>query len=127
MKGIRFALMVGALLLTLAACDSAGGELRIAQAGEGGGYKMAFSQWSGKNRQELSLEAGDELQVEALWEQGELSLGITGQNGGEAYQGKILATGLFTVKVAEGGTYEVHIAGSQATGSVLIRNLGGGR
>lgn len=136
MKRIRLGLVLGAVLavallvfalLALTACAPLGGAVEITQAGEAGGYELAFSWWSGEKRLEMLLEAGEELQVEAFWETGEVALAILGQNGAEAYRGKLLATGLFTVKVPERGPYGIHLNGNQATGRVLIRSVGSGR
>ncbi len=127
MKKIRIGLALVLALLALAACAPQGGTVDITQAGETEGYELAFSRWSGEKRLEILLEAGEELQVEAFWETGEVALAILSQDGAEVYRGKLLATGLFTVKVAEQGPYEIQLKGSQATGRVLIRNVGSGR
>lgn len=127
MKKIRIGLALVLALLALAACGPQGGTVDITQAGEAGGYELAFSRWTGEKRLEMLLEAGEELQVEAFWETGEAALAILGQNGAEAYRGKLLATGLFTVKVPEQGPYGIELKGDQATGRVLIRNVGSGR
>lgn len=127
MKGIRLLPVLGALLLVLTACASPKGELQITENGKAGEYEMVFSGWNGQKQMEIPLEAGDELQVEVLWEQGEVSLGITHRDGAEVYRGRLQATGLFTVTVAQEGGYGIDIAGSDATGRVFLRNLGSGR
>lgn len=123
MKRILSVIALIAIFLSLTACGAAKGSVSIEESANGSGCKIEFSQWSGSNKCELPLNKDDELQVEIVRDSGDIALTICGKNGSEAYTGKRLDTGMFTVKVSEAGECVVEITGKNATGSIAIENL----
>jgi len=64
------------------------------------------------------------LQIEVLSEGGEINLMLKGKYGSEPYEGKKLESGIFTVKVSETDEYMIKITGKNATGKLIVKNLG---
>lgn len=114
-----------AALLVLPACKAAGGSVTIKELPHGTGCEFEFSQWSERGKYELPSSRGEILQIEILCDDGDISLSISGKNGSELYTGNHLSTGTFTVTISETDEYIVRIAGKNATGSILVKNLGG--
>ena len=85
---------------------------------------MDLKQWSAKNKCELSVDRDDVLQIEVIRESGEIALMVSGNNGSEPYSGNDLQSGIFTVAVSEADEYVVRIAGKDATGKIMAKNLG---
>ncbi|MHC1696409.1 MAG: hypothetical protein AB9835_14320 [Eubacteriales bacterium] len=71
----------------------------------------------------MSLNKGDEIQVEVVRESGDVSLSIRERDGGEVYSGNGLESGTFTVSVSGTGEYIVQINGHKATGRILLKKL----
>ncbi len=66
----------------------------------------------------LDLEAGDEIAVSVVSQEGAVSITIQKEGAQPVYQGEDLSTQDFTVAVEEAGWYTVTITGSGAVGSV---------
>lgn len=125
--GVVAALLVAvAIFLLCSACTAIKGSIVIFENPNGNGFTMQFKEWSAQNKCELSLKRDDVLQVELSREAGEIALTISGKNGGEPYAGNDLPSGIFTVTVSEMDEYVIAISGKDATGSLTVKNLGGG-
>ena len=85
---------------------------------------MDFKKWSSTNKCELSLNKGDILQIEVVRENGKIALTVSSENGSEPYTGNNLKTGVFTVTVSETDKYVIRITGKDATGKVMVKNVG---
>ncbi len=105
------------------ACSAPKGGIVILENGRGTGFTMDFNAWSAQNKCELSLSAGDVLQVEVARESGEIALSIAGKRGDEPYTGNDLAPGMFTVTISEADEYVVRLSGKDATGVVTVKRL----
>jgi hypothetical protein len=123
MRRIVYILIFASILLTLNACSPTKGSIIIKENISGTGCEIEFSEWSGENKCELSLNKKDELQVVVSCTSGDIALSIRGKNGSEAYTGNGLDTITFTVKVPEADQYVIAINGRNATGSIEINNL----
>jgi len=117
-------LLMMAVIVEISACAVSKGSIVILENGEGTGFTMKFSDWSAKNKCELSLDKDDVLQFEIELDEGKIDLSVNGKKGSEPYTGNIHKSGLFTVKVSEKDTYEIRIKGRNATGKVKVINLG---
>ncbi|HHW32163.1 MAG TPA: hypothetical protein GXX20_10920 [Clostridiaceae bacterium] len=115
--------LVIAIAISISACYSTKGAIVILENLDGKGFTMDFREWSSRNKCELSLIKGDELQVEVLCDEGEIALAINGKNGSEPYTGNNLKSMVFTVAVSETDEYEIQISGKNATGKVKVRNV----
>lgn len=109
------------ILITLSACAATRGGILILENPDGTGFTMDFNDWTSKNKCELSLSAGDILQIEVTREAGEINLTILGSTGTQPYTGNDLKSGLFTVTVYETDAYEIRINGKDATGKVVVK------
>lgn len=112
-----------AILIAISACTDQKGSIVILEKPNGTGFTMDFIDWSSKNKCELSLNEGDEVQIETIRENGEIALKVIGKNGSEPYTGKNLESGIFTVTVSETDIYEIRITGKDATGKVIAKNV----
>ncbi|HOG01581.1 MAG TPA: hypothetical protein PKW29_10795 [Clostridia bacterium] len=128
-RKMKPALILGTLLIAitaaLTACAAPKGGIVILENPNGMEFTMDFKEWSAKNKCELSLEKGDELQVEIARDGGEIALAVSGKNGSEPYTGNDLRSGIFTVTVSETDEYAITITGKDATGKVTLKNLAG--
>ena len=117
---------IRAILLTLVAVVALGGcalpdkSILILENGHGTGCSFTLTNWSGRDKCELSLLEGDVLSVEIDRDDGEIGLIIQGANGTEPYVGNDLDEGTFTVTIHESGNYIVGVRGKKATGSVTV-------
>lgn len=118
-------LLVIAILITISGCTASKGSIVILEKPNGKGFTMEFKEWSSNNKCELSLDKGDVLQFEVVREDGEIALKVSGKNGSEPYTGNDVRSGIFTVTVSESDTYEIRITGKDATGKVIVKNVGG--
>lgn len=113
-------LLAGALLLT--ACAS-GERIVILDNPDGTGFSMDFSKFSGSSKCQLSLTAGDVVQVEVARTGGQIGLTVTGLKGSEPYIGSDLPARTFTFSVAETDEYVFRITGKNATGQIIAKNI----
>jgi len=113
-----------ASLLLLSACAAPKGSIVMLENPNGTGFTMNFNQYNGKNKCELSLADGDVLQVEVARDSGKIALTVSGKNGSEPYTGNDLESGIFTIAVSETDEYVFRINGRDATGKVIVKNLG---
>ncbi|NLX87394.1 MAG: hypothetical protein GXY97_09660 [Clostridiales bacterium] len=114
-----------AIIICISSCSAAKGSIVILENPNGTGFTMDFKKWSSKNKCELSLNKGDVLQIEIVHEAGKIALTVSGKNGSEPYTGNSLKTGVFTVTVSETDRYVIRITGKDATGKVIVKNVGG--
>lgn len=117
--------LVIAIIVAIPACFMPKGRIVILENPNGTGFTMDFREWSSKNKCELSLNKGDVLQIEIVHEAGKIALTVSGKNGSEPYTGNSLKTGVFTVTVSETDRYVIRITGKDATGKVIVKNVGG--
>jgi hypothetical protein len=96
----------------------------ILENGRGTGFTMDLKEYNSKSKCELSLVKGDVVQVEIECKEGEIALMVSGKNGSEPYTGNNLKSGIFTVTVPETDEYIMRITGKNATGQVMIKNVG---
>lgn len=115
--------VIATIVWMCSACSAPKGGIVILEDGRGTGFTMNFSAWSAQNKCELSLSAGDVLQVEVARESGEIALSITGKRGDEPYTGNDLASGMFTVTISKADEYVVRLSGKDATGAVTVKRL----
>ena len=125
MHPIVFLPLFIAIIICISACSEAKGSIVILENPNGTGFTMDFKKWSSKNKCELSLNKGDVLQIEVVHEDGKIALTVSGRNGSEPYTGNSLKTGVFTVIVSETDRYVIRITGKDATGKVIVKNVGG--
>ena len=85
---------------------------------------MDFNQFKATNKCQLSLAAGDVVQVEVDRQGGEIGLVVSGLRGSEPYAGNDLPTRTFTIGIAETDQYVFLITGKNATGRIKVKNLG---
>ncbi len=111
-------------IFTLSACTGAKGSIVILEDGHGTGFTMDLKEYNSKSKCELSLVKGDVVQVEIECKEGEIALMVSGKNGSEPYTGNNLKSGIFTVTVPETDEYIMRITGKNATGQVMIKNVG---
>jgi hypothetical protein len=124
MHPIVFLPLFIAIIISISNCSATKGSIMILENPNGTGFTMDFKEWSSSNKCELSLNKGDVLQIETVHEQGEIALTISGKNGSEPYTGNNLKTGVFTVKVSETDKYVIRITGRNATGKIMVKNVG---
>ena len=113
-----------AAILLLWACAAPKGSIVILENPNGTDFTMNFTQFNAKNKCELSLAAGDVLQVEVTRDSGEIAFTVNGKNGDEPYTGNDLESGIFTIAVSETDEYVFRITGKDATGKITVKNLG---
>ena len=124
MRPLIFLPLVIAIIVTISACSAPKNSIVILENPNGTGFIMDFKEWSSKNKCELSLNKGDVLQIEVVREDGKIALMISGKNGSEPYTGNNLESGVFTVTVSETDKYAIRITGKNATGKVMVKNVG---
>lgn len=124
MKRIVLTLIFMLVLLSLTACGATKGSILITENIAGTRCKVEFNRWTEHGKWEVNLNRHDELQFEVICVSGDLSLEIVSKEGNEVYTGKHFPTRLFSVKVPKAGDYVVRIAGRNATGSIVIKNVG---
>lgn len=112
------------IIIMTSACSVPKGSIMILENPNGTGFTMDFKKWGSKSKCELSLSKGDVLHIEVLREDGEIALMVSGKNGSEPYTGNNLKSGLFTVTVSETDKYAIRITGKNATGKVMVKNMG---
>ncbi|HHW00218.1 MAG TPA: hypothetical protein GXX36_11755 [Clostridiaceae bacterium] len=122
MHPIIFLPLLIAIIIAFSACSAPKGSIVILEDPNGTGFTMDFKKWSSKDKCRLSLNEGDELQVEVVHEDGEIDLMINGKNGSEPYSGNDLKSIAFTVAVSETDEYDIRITGKDATGRVTVKN-----
>lgn len=114
-----------AAMLLLSACTAPNG-IMILENLNGTGFTMDLTQFNAETNYELSLTEGDVLQVEVTRNSGKIALTVSGKNRSEPYTGNNLASGIFTITVSETDEYVFRITGKDATGKILVKNLGSG-
>lgn len=112
------------LAFSLSACAAPKGSIVILEDGRGTGFTMDMKKFNSRNKCELSLAAGDEIQVKVEHEGGKMAFSVNGKNGSEPYAGNDLESGIFTVTVSETDDYVFGITGKDATGKITVKNLG---
>ena len=115
--------MVVAVVLAFTACSATKGSIVINEKPFGAQFDITFNEWSGQNKCQMSLNKGDEIQVEIIRESGEVSLAIRGKNGSEPYMGNQFDSGTFTVTVPETDGYVIQLSGNNATAKIILTNL----
>ncbi|MDI9494982.1 MAG: hypothetical protein QM227_01795 [Bacillota bacterium] len=121
MHPIVFLPLFIAVLIALSACTATKGSILILENPDGKGFTMTFKDWTSQNKCELSLDKGDELEVQTIREGGVIGLSIMGKKGSEPYVGSDLKSGRFTVTVSERDEYVIQITGKNASGKVRIK------
>ncbi len=111
------------LMLTIVLGACAAGAQPAGQ-GDDKAYSLAFTQWNGERNHELSLEAGDTLQVEITHGGGDIRLSIHAMDGSAVYRGRGLTSCAFTVEVPASGRYVVTVLGKDANGQVSVKKEG---
>jgi len=111
-------------LIVISSCTAPKGSIVILENGRGTGFTMDLKEYNSKSKCELSLVKGDVVQVEIECKEGEIALMVSGKNGSEPYTGNNLKSGIFTVTVPETDEYIMRITGKNATGQVMIKNVG---
>lgn len=124
MRLLIFLPLVIAIIVSISACSAPKNSILILENPNGTGFIMDFKEWSSKNKCELSLNKGDVLQIEVVREGGKIALMVSGKNGSEPYTGNNLESGVFTVTVSETDKYAIRITGKNATGKVMVKNVG---
>ena len=119
---VLFALLF-ALVFTSVSCSLSKGSIVIMEKPYGSCFDISLNTWSAKDTCRMSLNKGDEIQVEVVRGSGDVSLSIRGRDGGEVYSGNGLESGTFTVSVSSTGEYIVQINGHKATGRILLKKL----
>ena len=119
----RLILLTAVLLAALSLGACAAGAQPAGQ-GDDKAYSLAFTQWNGERNHELSLEAGDTLQVEIAHAGGDIRLSIHAIDGSAVYRGKGLTSCAFTVEVPASGRYVVTVLGKEASGQVSVKKEG---
>ena len=112
------------LAYSLSACAAPTGSIVILEDGRGTGFTMEMKEFSSKNKCELYLAEGDEVQVKVEHEGGKIAFSVSGKNGSEPYTGNDLKSGTFTVTVSETDDYVFRITGKDATGKITVKNMG---
>lgn len=105
------------LVAALAACqmDYSGSVMGTSRA-----FHMKYTAFNTTEAQALDLEAGDEIAVSVVSQEGAVSIAIQKEGAQPIYQGEDLTTQDFTVAVEEAGWYTVTVTGSGAVGSVDV-------
>jgi hypothetical protein len=124
MRLLIFLPLVIAIIVSISACSAPKNSILILENPNGTGFIMDFKEWSSKNKCELSLNKGDVLQIEVVREGGKIALMVSGKNGSQPYTGNNLESGVFTVTVSETDRYDIRITGKNATGKVMVKNVG---
>ena len=124
MRPLIFLPLVIAIIVSISTCSAPKNSILILENPNGTGFIMDFKEWSSKNKCELSLNKGDVLQIEVVREDGKIALMVSGKNGSEPYSGNNLESGVFTVTVSETDKYAIRITGKNATGKVMVKNVG---
>ena len=81
---------------------------------------MKYTAFNTTEAQALDLEAGDEIAVSVVSQEGAVSIAIQKEGAQPIYQGEDLTTQDFIVAVEEAGWYTVTVTGSGAVGSVDV-------
>lgn len=123
-RRIKLTIIISLIIILLSSCIPTRGSIVILENGMGTGFTMEFNKWSDKNKCELSLEEGDILQFEIICDSGELNLVLKGKHGSEPYEGNIIESRKFTVRISENDEYITWITGKNASGKVIVKNLG---
>ena len=124
MRPLIFLPLVIAIIVSISACSAPKNSILILENPNGTGFIMDFKEWNSTNKCELSLNKGDVLQIEVVREEGKIALMVSGKNGSEPYTGNNLESGVFTVTVSETDRYAIRITGKNATGKVMVKNVG---
>lgn len=124
MPMIIFLPVIIVIIITATACSAPKGSIVILENPNGTGFTMDFTGWSSKNKCELALNKGDELQIEVVREKGEVALVVSGKNGSEPYRGNILKSIVFTLTVSETDKYDFQITGKNASGKLTVKKVG---
>ncbi|MCR6545756.1 hypothetical protein [Dehalobacterium formicoaceticum] len=114
-----------AAMLLLSACAAPNG-IMVLENLNGTGFTMDLTQFNAETKWGMSLTGGDVLQVEVTRDSGKIALAVNGKNGSEPYTGNDLESGIFTITVSEADEYVFRITGKDATGKILVKNLGSG-
>ena len=112
------------VIIVISSCTAQKGRIIINESPNGTEFTMNYGKLSAKHKCELSLNKGDVLQIEVICEEGEISLEIRGKNGSQPYTGNNLKPGVFTVTVSEQDEYVFQVKGNDATGKIIVKNLG---
>lgn len=123
-RRIKLTIIISLIIILLSSCIPTRGSIVILENGMGTGFTMEFNKWSDKNKCELSLEEGDVLQFEIICDSGEINLILSGKQGNEPYAGNLIESKRFTVKISEDDDYKIQITGKNASGKVIVKNLG---
>jgi hypothetical protein len=115
------------LVFSLSACSTSKGGIVILEDGRGTGFTMDIKDYNSNNKCELSLAAGDEVQVKVEHESGKIAFSVNGKNGSEPYTGNDMKSGTFTVTVSETDDYVFRVTGKDATGKITVKNFGRGK
>lgn len=124
-KSIIFLPLMIAIVVVISACSASKGSILILEDGQGTGFTMELKRFNTESKCELSIAAGDVLQVEVDHENGEIALIVCGKRGSEPYTGNNLQSGIFTFAVSEVDDYVFRVTGKDATGKITVKNLGG--
>jgi hypothetical protein len=113
-----------AILITITNCTAAKGSIVISENPDGTAFTMDFKEWSSQNKCELSLNAGDVVQIEVVREGGEIAFAVSGKSGSQPYEGNRLESVRFTVTVSETDDYVFRVTGKKATGKITAKKVG---
>jgi len=113
--------LVFALCFTLYACVPEGG-IVILEDGKTG-FSMEFKDYNSKNKCELLLDKGDEVQVEITCDGGKIDFTMSGKKGSEPYSGNDVETTKFTITVAESDDYVFELSCKYASGKIVVKKL----
>lgn len=108
-------------LIVISSCVNGKGTVVILESPNGTGFTADFKDWGDNNKCELTLDAGDILQIELELGSGQIDLEICGKSGSVPYTGNLLESGLFTVGVSETDRYEIKLNGKNATGKIAVK------
>lgn len=123
-RTVELLLSVFCAAAVLSACVLPKGSILIIENAKG--FAAELKAFSSFQKCDLVLESGCEVQVETGREEGVFSLVVQGKRGSQPYTGNNLQTGVFTFTVSEADTYVFIISGNNATGKIIIKNLGKG-
>ena len=84
---------------------------------------MKYTAFNTTEAQALDLEAGDEIAVSVVSQEGAVSIAIQKEGAQPIYQGEDLTTQDFIVAVEEAGWYTVTVTGSGAVGPGVERRI----
>ncbi len=116
--------MLAAMLFLLAGCGT-GGVFEGSRASDASGFRMEYSILNREESADLSLTAGDCLQVSLSHTEGYVDVTVQPEGKEPIYRGNRQQNAVFVLEIAETGNYHISVSGHQAKGEISFTRIPG--